>query len=107
MKPNDLVLRCFAERTDGVWSAVCLDLNLAAQSESLDAVMEKLDDQIRSYLEDAFTVDKEYAADLLKRRAPVSLWLRYYWIKLIHWLGGFRDGMSTIFNKVLPFQPCH
>ncbi len=81
MRPNQLLLRCFAEREDGLWVAHCLDLSLAAQGDSLADVKRKLDLQIRDYVNDALAgVDRQHAAYLLKRKAPLSLWLRYYWV---------------------------
>jgi len=55
MRTNDLLLRCYAERTDGVWSAICLDLNLASQGDTLADARSELNEQIVSYLDDSRT----------------------------------------------------
>ncbi len=36
-------LRCFAEFSDGLWAAYCLDLGLGAQGDSLAEVKAKLE----------------------------------------------------------------
>lgn len=71
-------LRCFAKYAGGVWQAVCIDLNLAAQDRKLNEAKRKLHAQIEDYLRDACTVDRAYAKQLLSRKAPWSLRLEYY-----------------------------
>ena len=87
MNANDLLLRCYAEQErDGVWVAVCIDLCLATQGESYDEVRRQLQEQIEGYLYDALVGDdRDYAHQLLTRKAPLRLRLRYHLIH-IHWL---------------------
>jgi hypothetical protein len=33
VRPNELVLRCYAERKGDHWVALCIDFDLAAQAE--------------------------------------------------------------------------
>lgn len=83
MRPRDLILRCFAERIGDQWQAFCIDLNLAAQGDSLAEVKTKLDAMIQEYMFDAFEgEDSAHAADLFPRPAPLSIRLRYarYWL---------------------------
>ena len=79
MKPDDLIIRCFAERKDGVWQAFCLNFDLAVQGESFVEVKEKIGDMIADYVFDALAgEDMAYAPQLLKRSAPLFLWAKYY-----------------------------
>lgn len=83
MNPKELIMKCYAEQEGGCWVAVCLDFNLAAQGDSFGEVKSKLEAMIADYVHDALAGDdKPYAAQLLSRRAPLSFWLKYYFIKL-------------------------
>lgn len=76
------VLRCFAEKSEGQWTAVCLDFSLAAQADTAEEAIKSLNSQIESYIHDAFEGDDlAHREALLSRRAPVSLWARYYYLK--------------------------
>lgn len=77
---KQIVLRCYGERTEGQWVAVCLDFCLAAQADTFEEARALLDAQINSYLRDALEgVDREHADYLLSRRAPTSMWIKYYY----------------------------
>jgi hypothetical protein len=106
MRIDDIVLRCYAERErDGSWFAICLDLNLAVQADSPKEAKAKLHAQIAQYVREAFTSDKEYIGDLLPRKAPLSFFLRYYFIRAICAMRGMpRHSTSPkrIFNEHLP-----
>ena len=105
MKPRQLFLRCLADKSNGQWQAFCLDLDLAAQGETLDEAKAKLEAQISEYVFDALAgEDQEYADQLLSRRAPLALWFRYYWygflLKGLH----LNDGIRR-FKERLPLVP--
>jgi hypothetical protein len=109
MRPNQLILRCYAERDGGLWVAVCLDLSLAAQGDSMDEARAKLDDQIRDYVRDALGVDRKHAAALLaKRKAPVSEWMRYYRLKFKYKLKQRLHSTKALsgkpFREVMPVE---
>ncbi len=81
MNPTDLIVKCYAEQEGGCWVAVCLNFNLAAQDDSFEGSKAKLEGMIAEYVYDALAgEDKLYAAQLLSRRAPLSSWLKYYFI---------------------------
>ncbi len=83
MNPEQLIVKCYAEQEADYWVAVCLDFNLAAQGDSFEDVKTKLEAMIADYVYDALAgEDKHYAAQLLSRRAPLSSWLKYRFIKL-------------------------
>ncbi|MES2297749.1 MAG: hypothetical protein V4582_11945 [Pseudomonadota bacterium] len=85
MNPASLLLRCYGEKRDGQWSLINLEFSLAAQAETLDEAKAILDSQIKEYLHDALVgEDREHVGVLLRRRAPVKYWLKY-------WLGRARS----------------
>lgn len=105
MKPSDLMIRCLALREGDQWVAVCLPFDLAVQAESLPEVREKLDEQIRSYLEDALVgQDRAHAEYLLTRRAPWRYWA-LYWVAGA--LNAFHDWRLRKFTTTLPMAPAH
>jgi hypothetical protein len=108
MHPQQLLLRCYAEReSNGQWFAICLDLNLAAQANTQQEATEKLHAQIVSYVREALTVDAEYASQLLPRRAPFSFFARYYWMQLLRLAGMLASsaGNRRAFTEPLPLVP--
>ncbi|MGU1125116.1 hypothetical protein ACSERI_29620, partial [Pseudomonas aeruginosa] len=62
MSNNPFVLRCYAEKKDGLWIAACPQFTLAAQGDSFEEAKGKLEEQIKSYIVEALTIDKEHAA---------------------------------------------
>ncbi|WP_275348344.1 hypothetical protein, partial [Xenorhabdus bovienii] len=72
-------LRCMAYQQGDMYIAACLDLSLAAQANSIDEAISKLEAQVSDYLEEA-TSEPEYAKQLINRKAPLSMWLKYWLI---------------------------
>lgn len=69
-----------AWQEQGLWVAACIDLALAAQGDTKDSAKNKLHAQIVSYVDEALTVDKAHAEQLLSRKAPLRDRLRYaFW----------------------------
>lgn len=106
MKPNNLLVRCYAEKSGDSWQAFCLDLCLAAQGDSFKDVRKKLDAMISEYVFDALVgEDRDYAEQLLKRRAPLYQWLKYYFylflIKVVH----VKNGLPRLFSETMPLTP--
>ena len=103
MSPKDLIVKCYAEQDGGCWVAVCLNFNLAAQGDSFEEAKSKLEAMIVEYVYDALAgVDKPYASQLLSRQAPISFWLRYYFIKLK--IAVFHSA-EHIFEETMPLIP--
>lgn len=103
MIPTDLIVKCYAEQEAAYWVAVCLNFNLAAQGESFEEAKAKLEGMITEYVHDALVgEDKPYSAQLLSRRAPLSSWLKYYFIvvkvALCH-------GTERTFDETMPLIP--
>lgn len=78
MRQNPFYVRCYAKRDGDQWVAICIDLCLAAQGDSCDEVKAKLEAQVNDYVFEALTIDREYAADLLSRKAPLKNRLEYH-----------------------------
>ena len=71
-----------AYKTGNLYIAVCLDLSLAAQGNTMEEATEKLDAQIQDFIAE-INNEPQYANQLLNRPAPLSLWLKYYWFKFL------------------------
>lgn len=93
MKKYRKLIRCMAYKKGNLYLAVCLDLSLAAQADTLEEAVDKLDEQIKDFLEEVET-DPQYAAQLLNRPAPLSLWLKYYWFKFLSAKNGNKKGVA-------------
>lgn len=83
MKPVDLMVRCMAWPENGQWVAVCVDFALAAQADTVEEARQSLSEQITQYVREAFTVDKQHAEALLRRKGPFYDRLRYRAFKLL------------------------
>lgn len=83
--PKNLVLRCYAHPIPGGrYYGMCIDLDLAAEADSAEALQSKLNEMIVSYFETVLdTRDKGSIPDLLTRRAPIMDWVKYYSIALL------------------------
>ncbi len=71
------VLRCYAEGRNGAWEAICLDLDIAVQESSFEAVFHALSEAIALHLEAVTALPKDERAHLLDRPAPFLLRLRF------------------------------
>ena len=90
-----------------MWVAVCLDLSLAAQADTLGEVRRKLEAQIREYVFDAVVgQDHSHAGVLLRRRAPLQDWLKYWgYRRLARLFDRRRDRSACSFRETLPLAP--
>jgi len=105
MKPTTLILRCYVEKQGSQWLACCLDLCLATQADSLLEAKEKLRNQINEYVYDALVgEDQAFAEQLLRRRAPLGDWLKYYGYVLLSQVGRCGNGLrpSCHWHRYLP-----
>ncbi|KXS32533.1 MAG: hypothetical protein AWT59_1366 [Candidatus Gallionella acididurans] len=107
MKPNNLLLHCYAEKSGEQWQVFCLDLSLAAQGDSFKEARIKLDSMVESYLQDALVgEDKEYADQLLNRKAPLRQWIKYYFFRLIFLIFSTKNRLPRLFKEAIPMVPC-
>ena len=63
-------LQCYAYRRGQRWHAICTDLDIAVDGESLPAAVESLKNCIDLYLEDVAELPAEERGRFLTRRAP-------------------------------------
>lgn len=91
------IVHCLIERVGDQWQAFSLELGLAAQADSAREAAEKLERMVRSYVYDATQgEDKEFAGELLSRRATLNVYMRYYYAMLALILKPlFRTGGSS------------
>ena len=84
------LLRCMAEGRDGAWWAICIDLDISVQGETLAEVRDGLRTAIALYLERVSELPEPERAALLRRRSPWHLWAKFH---LYRFLDRFlRDG---------------
>ena len=93
MKKYRKLIRCMAYKSNNLFIAVCLDLSLSAQAETMDEAMSKLDAQIKDYVAEALA-DPNYTHQLLNRSAPLSLWMKYYWLRFLSAKNGNKKGVA-------------
>ncbi|KAB8198572.1 DUF1902 domain-containing protein [Lysobacter maris] len=106
MRPEQLILRCYAERKGDQWQAFCLEFSLAAQGDSLNEARAKLDEQIREYVHDSLVgKDRLHAAQLLSRKAPLRFYLRYAYISAVLKLRGHDTRKKARFKEAMPLVP--
>lgn len=105
MKPRDFLVRCVAFKEGGQWVGVCLNFDLAAQADTLQEVQDALDDQVRTYIREALAgPDRAFAPDLLRRRAPLKYWIRYWMALFAHKLRvNFKNTQE--YESPLPLMP--
>ena len=90
-------LRCMAYQQNGVFVAACLDLSLATQADSMMEAMENLDLQIRDYIQEALS-EPEYRDSLLNRKAPLSMWVKY-WLIAFRMFFNKKQGPAKLFSE--------
>ena len=86
------ILHCYAEGGRGEWEAICLDLDIAVQGASFEAVYRSLRTAISLYLETAEALPASDRADLLDRPAPFSIRWRFLAQAAQYALGTRREG---------------
>ena len=65
---------CFAWGSENGWEAICIDLDIAVQGKSFDAVYHSLNDAVLDYVETVMQLPMKDRERLLNRRAP--FWTR-------------------------------
>ena len=64
------------EKEDNLYSALCLELNVASQGKTLAETEKNIREAIELYLEDVYEAGDE--KDFIPRPAPVEEWLKYF-----------------------------
>ena len=109
--PRDLVIRCYVEQEpDGSWFAMCIDLNLCAQGDSLDATKQRLHAIILDYIDSAMREHQD-SPHLLRRRAPLRFVIRYHSIALSwnleQWIHRERLRRQERYEQAVPMVPAN
>ncbi len=102
MSKFDITIRCYAEQKDGFWIAVCPRFTLAAQGDDFEEAKLHLEEQIRSYVFEALTIDRKHAGALLTRKAPFSLRWRYTLARLKERVGAGYQHCARTFLEPVP-----
>lgn len=101
MKAEDLIVRCLGWKDHDLWIVMCLDYDLVAQDSSLPKATARLEAQIRDYVKEAVSVDREHAPYLLlRRKAPLAYRLKFRLAGLVHMWKNLRG-----FEIPLPLCP--
>ncbi len=109
MSQPRLLLRCYAEAVDGQWQAFCLDFDLAAQADTFEEARAKLETMLAEYVYDALAgEDREFADQLLSRRAPWPMWAKFYFYVFRHRVLRLQSRVHRLFKEPIPLVPsCH
>lgn len=85
LTPSNLLLRCYGHRVGtGKYYGVCLELNLAAEADSVDQLKKELGSMITSYIETVMDTDDQGSIPMLfDRPAPLGDHLKYHLIKIL------------------------
>ena len=77
-RAQDVVLRGYVSGSGSDWQAICLDLDIAAQGQSMFEAKSILDSLVDDYLAEVRTLPDVDQKRLLKRKAPLGLRLSYH-----------------------------
>jgi predicted RNase H-like HicB family nuclease len=72
-----------AERRDGDWFAVCIDLDIAVQGQSFVDVRQNLQQAIKLYVERVSELPEAEQARLLNRRSPWHIRAKFALLSLL------------------------
>jgi hypothetical protein len=84
-------LECIAHGSGNDWQAICLDLDIAVQAQSLHEVTRILQESVSTYIQDAMEQDEPTRTQMLNRSVPFSV--RAVW--------AIRLFMATLFRRRL------
>lgn len=71
-----LELHILIEREGDLYSALCLELNVASQGRTIKEAERNIKEAVNLYLEDVYKSDDQ--KDFIPRSAPVREWLKYF-----------------------------
>jgi hypothetical protein len=64
---------CIAHGSGNEWQAICLDLDIAVQAQSLHDVTRILRESVASYIQEALQQDEPLRSQMLNRSVPFSV----------------------------------
>lgn len=102
MKAKELFVRCYIEKKNDLWIGVCVDFCLGVQADSPEEAKKKLEGQISDYLNDiVHGDDREFAEQLLFRKAPLEFRLKYNFFVLLQKIHAFKERIMA-FKEIMP-----
>jgi hypothetical protein len=103
MRPDNLVLRCYAECADNKWQAFCIDLCITTQADTFEEAKLKLKAKIGEFVFDDLTGDdREFAGQSLAGKAPLFYRLKYGSYVVLSRIGAFNDELHKLFTEPSP-----
>ena len=76
MKTYQNLVRCIAYKNGNLYTAVCLDLFMAAHGNTINEAIAKLKQELKEFISIPFAIQ-------LIKPTPFSMWSKYYWIKFL------------------------
>ena len=76
MENQDIDLHILIEREDDLYSALCLELDIASQGTTIEEAGKNIREAIELYLEEVLEAGEE--KEFIPRPAPVEEWLKYF-----------------------------
>ncbi|MDI6735036.1 MAG: type II toxin-antitoxin system HicB family antitoxin [bacterium] len=71
-----LHLHSLIEKEDNLYSAICLELNVASQGETIDEAKKNLQEAVELYLEDVIEAGDEQ--EFIPRPASEEAWIKFF-----------------------------
>jgi predicted RNase H-like HicB family nuclease len=71
-----LLLHNLIEKEGDLYSAICLELNVASQGETIEDAKNNLQEAVELYLEDVIEAGDEQ--DFIPRPAPMEEWVKFF-----------------------------
>ncbi len=71
-----LHLHSLIEKEDNLYSAICLELNVASQGETIGKAKKNLQEAVELYLEDVIEAGDEQ--EFIPRPAPEETWIKFF-----------------------------
>ena len=73
---DKLAFHGIIEKENGLYSALCLELDVASQGKTIEEAKKNLREAVELYLEDVFASKEE--KDFVPRPAPRAEWLKFF-----------------------------
>lgn len=73
---DKLLLHGLIEKENGMYSALCLELDVASQGKTIEEAKKKLQEAVELYLEDVIQSKEE--KNFIPRPAPRTEWIKFF-----------------------------
>jgi predicted RNase H-like HicB family nuclease len=98
MPSQPFSVHCLIEREQSLWVGHCIELGISVQGDSVEDVRDRLHIAAQAYVDRVGELvragDKAGARQLLARKAPAAIRLKYHWANLLAALHIPRNGPS-------------